>query len=343
MAGKREVLDLDEANDNFFPGNKPWLGVVFTPLHDNVLTETHDLGQGLKLRPLPHDLLKSIRRSAKAWTKMRTRNNVPHQELPFCLDNPHQTTGDHTQLSSEDFRYAAIENSECTISFCEMNYIFSVCSSDLRMGHIVVPQMRGELGNQPYLTFPKLAVRDILGRLNENIKPFRLEELNTLKDDIKYLAPSFVDKTFPEEIRKIGDVFQTLDRLEDENSLKVLGYFAVLEGLLTHNPEKNDSVDSIQRQLTRNINCMNNRLKDIGRDVDFSNFGETKLKKIIASLYSYRSAIAHGGDESQSRRTLENIAHTKSDYFWIHDFVRNLTKRMLFSALREPQLVMDLK
>jgi hypothetical protein len=65
-----------------------------------------------------------------------------------------------------------------------------------------------------------------------------------------------------------------------------------------------------------------------------------KLNKIISRLYQYRSAIAHG------------VPHTgifQKDPFrnlgWpgIDEWIRTLTKRLLRAALREPQLVSDLR
>jgi hypothetical protein len=67
-------------------------------------------------------------------------------------------------------------------------------------------------------------------------------------------------------------------------------------------------------------------------------FGNVESKKVWSALYSYRSAIAHGGvpDFASSHRVLKS-AETASE------FVRAVVKGLLRQVLCEPQLFLDVK
>ncbi|PCI48636.1 MAG: hypothetical protein COB51_04765 [Moraxellaceae bacterium] len=104
-------------------------------------------------------------------------------------------------------------------------------------------------------------------------------------------------------------------------------------------------MDSIQRQLNRNINLLNNRLKKIGREIRFSGFSASNQKKILSKLYGYRSRIAHGGEAKESLDNLTKIraGNERVDKLWVHDWMRDMVKLLLLASIIEPDLVMDLK
>jgi len=87
------------------------------------------------------------------------------------------------------------------------------------------------------------------------------------------LRNSLDEELFPNIATAINRFFE-LDS-NDETELKILGYFGVLERLLSHAPQPNDSADSITRQLKRNLKLLNNRMPEefkIGID-DFVDVG----------------------------------------------------------------------
>ena len=95
----------------------------------------------------------------------------------------------------------------------------------------------------------------------------------------------------------------------------------------------------------RNIRLLKNRAAGQGRDFGFSIFSDTSLKKVVSNLYGCRSAVAHGGDIKSAVETLNKMVDNdvSENFFWLHDWMRRLTKEVLLCALREPQLVNDLK
>jgi Apea-like HEPN len=175
---------------------------------------------------------------------------------------------------------------------------------------------------------------------NECLIPFDYEHLA----EIVALRASLDDEKYPTIVNAI-EMFRSLD-MNPPSPAKTLGYFGVVESLLSHEPRPNDSADSIGRQLKRNLILINNRI-DSKRDIGFSEFGEVKPENVISKLYEYRSAIAHGGDAEKKIKNLTGIHNgCWTDIpaeLWPDRFLRRLVKRVLVQAMREPQLIIDLK
>lgn len=84
-----------------------------------------------------------------------------------------------------------------------------------------------------------------------------------------------------------------LKSLPHGSPLRFLGYFGILEAVLTHAPKPNDPYDSITRQVRKKIALLNNRWS---HPIDYSAFGGAKPETVWEKMYGYRSRIAHGGN-----------------------------------------------
>ena len=187
--------------------------------------------------------------------------------------------------------------------------------------------------------------------LEESLTPIDLGQLA----DVARLRADLDEKAYPTIVRAI-EMFRDLD-VVPPTPAKMLGYFGVVESLLSHAPKPNDSADSIARQLKRNLILLNNRMGG-GQKLGLEEFGDTKHEKVITKLYEYRSAIAHGGDWTAKGDALVKIhdgwddaptgpqKHVFQQSYnakWPERFLRRLTKRVLVHSMREPKLVVDLK
>ena len=117
--------------------------------------------------------------------------------------------------------------------------------------------------------------------------------------------------------------------------LRFLGYFALLESLLTHAPKPSDPYDSITRQVKKKINLLNHRWTI---PIDYSPFGGAGPEKVWARMYEYRSALAHGGhaDFTTSLELLRNPEQALN-------LVKETVKAIIRHALTEPTLLVDLR
>jgi hypothetical protein len=138
-------------------------------------------------------------------------------------------------------------------------------------------------------------------------------------------------------------LFAQLDELSDRSDAKMLGHFSILENLLTHKPEPGDPVDSITRQLKRNLKLIDHRLPS-SQNLGLSRFSrDATADQVISRLYGIRSAIAHGGRYTKDLEWLNE----RRPPMWgespsVNMYIRRIVQRVIVAALREPQLISDL-
>jgi len=322
--------------------NRRWKGFVFLDVNDDLLQTVHDLGYGLTIRKATLEELSDtqIKGSFQSWSERRGTSVFLNQRMPTPDDDNPSRAG-RVLTNPEEWRHAVIECSDTTTLFWNVNMAFALSNADLRMGVIC---FAGNSFTMPFIEFPMLNVSNPLGAMFVHHKLPSIDDLPEIKQNISYVLEN-ITGDFPDEIRKMLWMFTTLDNLPDSSTFKTLGYFSVIEGLLSHAPQSSDRLDSIQRQLVRNIKLLNNRLKKIDREINFSEFGGVKIETILKKLYAYRSAIAHGTDSESALSDIGKLRQNgeKADHLWVHDWVRVLTKNLLMCAVRESDLVSDLK
>ena len=120
-----------------------------------------------------------------------------------------------------------------------------------------------------------------------------------------------------------------------DSPLLFLGYFAILESLLTHQPKPADTIDSITRQVKRKIILLDNRWQP---RIDYSPFPKSAPERIWSVMYSYRSCLAHGGDPDFKKEL-----HLLVDGNSALRLLRQTVKAVLRPTLVEPQLILDLR
>ena len=117
--------------------------------------------------------------------------------------------------------------------------------------------------------------------------------------------------------------------------LRFLGYFAILESLLTHSPQPTDPYDSITRQVKKKLILLDHRWP---RKIDYTPFGGASTEKIWGGMYAYRSDVAHGNmpDFKKKFSILKNHALALG-------LLKETTKAIIRYGLDEPQLLVDLR
>ena len=128
---------------------------------------------------------------------------------------------------------------------------------------------------------------------------------------------------------------QGLKGLPHHSPLRFLGYFAVLESILTHTPKPDDRYDSITRQVKKKLALLDKRW---ARKINYSPFLGVSSERVWALMYSYRSAIAHGGNPDFARelKSLKAPEHALA-------ILKGTVKTVLRQALIEPELLSDLR
>lgn len=173
------------------------------------------------------------------------------------------------------------------------------------------------------------------GMVSRNLQPSLLTR-DTLKDS-KRLFENFESLTDQHIfVEKSLTKFHDLRRLPPNSDLRTVGYFSVIEGLTTHSPRLNESLDSITHQLRSKIILLNKRF-DVPIDMG-ATFEGVSEKKLWTKLYAYRSSIAHGGiPDFQKEFSVLNDRST------VNSFLHNVCKSLLRFGLCDPELLEDLK
>ncbi len=172
---------------------------------------------------------------------------------------------------------------------------------------------------------PERVTEDDLSEIREVFSNFR-----------KLLRNPAEENSFPEVLRAIN-MFDSLQVLPDKSDFQVLGLFAIIEMLITHNPRLEDRGDSLTHQMQSKFPLLSRRFD---RPLDFSVFGPgANEKKVWTALYAYRSAIAHGGlpdFDGKNLRVLQGSDVALS-------FLKASVKGLLRHSLKEPALFQDLR
>jgi hypothetical protein len=137
------------------------------------------------------------------------------------------------------------------------------------------------------------------------------------------------------DVRRLVRHLQDLGAVPSYSPLQFLGYFAVLEALLTHLPKPTDPYDSITRQIKRKVALLDHRCQP---HIDYGAFGGANVETIWSRMYEYRSGLAHGGAPTFDHELQVLGSHDKA-----LQLVKQTVKSVIRQALIEPQLVADLK
>jgi hypothetical protein len=137
------------------------------------------------------------------------------------------------------------------------------------------------------------------------------------------------------DLRRVVSLVLEMKDLPLFSALQFLGYFAVLESLLTHPPKPTDPYESITRQIKKKLALLDKRWQPA---LDYSSFANVPYEKVWSSMYAYRSALAHGGipDFKKELAVLGNERNA-------HALLRQTVKRVISQTLQEPDLIADLQ
>jgi hypothetical protein len=146
-----------------------------------------------------------------------------------------------------------------------------------------------------------------------------------------------LDKELQSEIFRALTLYDDLGNLPDFSPLVVIGLFAIIELILTHQPRLKDNYDAISHQLRTKITLMSHRFEG-AMDYDIY-FGNNSNKKVWDALYEYRSLVAHGSAVDFGTKELKLLKSADN----ANRFLRRVLRLLFVQYLKEPQLVADLK
>jgi hypothetical protein len=313
-------------------------GIVLNDLPSDALVNSKNLG-GWILRRAVSDEIKLCSDQLRKYNALDFLH-MPRQEATITPSG----NGLHFEYTNDQaqWRYVVVERTaDAILNGAKLAEATRLSDANLCIELWCARKLSGSSGPDQSIGGHHVQCVQYLGWAadNESLIPFDFEHVA----EIVALRAALNENLYPTIVNAI-EMFRSLD-VNPPNPVKTLGYFGVIESLLSHAPLPNDSADSIVRQLKRNLILINNRM-DGQRNIGFSEFGQVKPETVISKLYDYRSAVAHGGDTKSKIKNLTDIHKVWTDIpheLWPDRFLRRLVKRVLVHAMREPQLVIDIK
>ena len=203
---------------------------------------------------------------------------------------PKSGSGKFLKLPAKRWRYFVIELGDESREVELLESALSVASCDLDVGFILsVATLKSTvlpvcLYSPPRL-FQSLSALSYAYGPSKRFTESDAEQVRKIYSRLMAHDNSILD---------LDKVFKLLFELKDLprfSPLQVLGYFSLLESILTHSPKPDDRYDSITRQIKQKLALLNKRWKP---PLDYSAFAAPSHDKIWPKMYAYRSAIAHG-------------------------------------------------
>ena len=138
------------------------------------------------------------------------------------------------------------------------------------------------------------------------------------------------------EVKRAIKMYQELKHISEHSDLRVLAMFAIIELVLTHNPDAKIEGESLTRQISTKMPLL---MKKYDVPLDASAFHMENTEKLWKTLYTYRSKVAHGSVVQFEKGELRNL----SDRDAVLKFLGDATRALLRYALAEPEFISDLK
>jgi hypothetical protein len=238
------------------------------------------------------------------------------------------------RLPPEAWRYFVVAFEGTNATMIKLRQVFTLSHIEPCVGFTIVYQAGmiegGVIWNEAELFHALQHARDEEAWQFHAIRPTDVRELTRLFHAVQAHDHSVLD------LRPVLHGLSSLNNMRHDSPLRFLGYFALLESLLTHAPKPTDPYDSITRQVKRKLSLLNHRLT---KPIDYgARFGSAKSDTIWDKMYAYRSDIAHGvaPDFTKDLALLKRPTEALK-------LLRETTRAVARHGLAEPQLLVDLR
>jgi hypothetical protein len=251
-----------------------------------------------------------------------------------------QVPGDVVRLPPERWRYFVVAFRGSNQILHRLQSAFDLACVELEVGIEILRLPGGAtattgLGPRFFHVFQAATEnpfnKDFFLRIGiEDVRP-----IATLAEKLKNHDHNLLDLRGP--LRQLGD----LKSLHHASPLRFLGYFAILESLLTHQPKQTDPYESITRQVKSKLALLNNRW---GTPLDYTAFNAKSHEKVWGNMYACRSKIAHAvATPADLVAYMAELVKDSSDAGIPLSLLKETVKAVLRHSLDDPQLIVDLK
>ena len=261
---------------------------------------------------------------------------IPYDSIVKEIRRGNSCQYEREKLPPEKWKYWVVAFEGNNTKIYDLQYAANLIKNDLEFAfQIIYPEKQQEGKPSGFMSMPSH-----LREYYSSPEAITSNAVEVEHDEIQEIGEIYaLYKKLPPEYQYIDHSvknFDSLKRIPKKSELLTIGYFSIVEALISHAPRLNESLDSISHQIKNKLVLLRKRFE---RKIEYSSyFLEMKEKALWSLLYSYRSCIAHGGipDFRNKFRTLKSKEV-------VLDFLRENIKCLILYSLKEPELMVDLK
>lgn len=290
---------------------------------------THTLAPGYQLRRATQDEIAVIKETVQRLVGGSHRGSMHLWEQRW----PHPG-GPIEYLPEAEWRYFVIAFRGSNATITELRAAFDLAPLELEVGFTILYSGMGDR-NFPGLTWQPGRLFHVLDDAEFNdiffvdVSAADIETIAGIHSKLQQHDQRLID------VKRHATQLSELKALPHKSPLRFLGYFAILESLLTHAPKPTDPYDSITRQVKKKLALLDRRWP---HTIDYSPFGGASPETIWSKMYSYRSLLSHGGFPHFRGELAALQGHEHA-----LNLVRETAKAVVRHALDEPQLLLSLR
>jgi len=237
-------------------------------------------------------------------------------------------------LPPEEWRYFVVAFRGSNSTAAELESAFDLAPVELEVGLTVVyHEFDGQVGHgvvwQPGRTFHVLDNAMYNKSFFVDVSAADIDAIQTIHRQLQEHDHRLVD------VKRLATRLSQLKGLPHGSPLRFLGYFGLLESLLTHAPKPSDPYDSITRQVKKKVALLDHRWP---RTLDYSPFGGASPDTVWSKMYTYRSQVAHGAAPEFTGELAVLRSHEAA-----LALIKETVKAVIRQALTESQLLLDLR
>lgn len=292
-----------------------------------------ELLPGLTLRKASDDEYHSITSELRRYGRQGTFLDAAHYFESEYIWQEDGKGASNVDLPKDKWRYFVVEFEDDGTALLTASRAFILADSDLVVPMVIHRPSIATIMNRISLIGDLSAIFGhpyLEPRAPRSFKQSDVDVIQQIHSELQSIPSEF------EGIHRAIDMLLELRTLKENSPFRILGYFAILELLLTHNPGGKELGDSLTHQISTKIPLISKRLS--AALPYFEHFGENKESNIWKKYYNYRSALAHGSQISFK----DHLALLRSPANALN-FLSIATRAIARHALREPELFMDLK
>jgi hypothetical protein len=249
------------------------------------------LGQATGFTLAPGHQLRRAKAHEISTIEKTIQDRVPNREImPFLWNQRITPEGRVEPLPEDEWRYFVIAFQGTNQTLEELAAVFSLAPLELKIAFTVLQMRVADHASRGLISHASRLFHQLedarWGRTKfVEVNASDVDEITAIHTRLRQHSHTLLD------VNRYTRALQELQGLPPTSPLLFLGYFGLLEALLTHQPDPKDPLDSITRQVKNKVALLDNRFQ---RRLDYSPFAATNPDTIWTRMYDYRSRLAHG-------------------------------------------------